>query len=67
LFTRPAQDLFGFYIDMGALELIINGHVAARSGVSVHAIREWSVVLSDGTACRPTSPSKQDIKSWRRP
>jgi putative flavoprotein involved in K+ transport len=47
-FTRGMQDPSGFYIDMGASELIINGHIAVRSGVSVEAIRERSVVLSDG-------------------
>ncbi|MDB5607332.1 MAG: hypothetical protein JWP25_4232 [Bradyrhizobium sp.] len=47
-FTRGMQDPSGFYIDMGASELIINGHVAVRSGVSVDAIRERNVVLSDG-------------------
>jgi putative flavoprotein involved in K+ transport len=46
--TRGMQDPSGFYIDMGASELIINGHVAVRSGVWVAAIREHSVVLSDG-------------------
>jgi putative flavoprotein involved in K+ transport len=47
-FTRGMQDPSGFYIDMGASELIIDGHVAVRSGVSVDAIHERSVVLSDG-------------------
>jgi putative flavoprotein involved in K+ transport len=47
-FTRGMQDPSGFYIDLGASELIIDGHVAVRSGVSVDAIRERSVVLSDG-------------------
>jgi putative flavoprotein involved in K+ transport len=42
------QDPSGFYIDVGASKLIINGQVAVRSGVSVAAIREHSVVLSDG-------------------
>ena len=50
--TRGMQDPSGFYIDMGASELIINGHVAVRSGVSVAAIRERSVVLSDGAELR---------------
>ena len=42
------QDPSGFYIDMGASELIIDGRIAVRSGVSVDTIRERSVVLSDG-------------------
>jgi hypothetical protein len=41
-------DPTGFYIDVGASELIIDGHVAVRSGVSVVAIRERSLVLCDG-------------------
>ncbi|WP_024518565.1 NAD(P)/FAD-dependent oxidoreductase [Bradyrhizobium sp. Tv2a-2] len=47
-FTRGMQDPSGFYIDVGASELIINGDVAVRSGVSVASICERSVVLSDG-------------------
>jgi putative flavoprotein involved in K+ transport len=38
----------GFYIDLGASEFIIDGHIAVRSGVSVDTIRERSVVLSNG-------------------
>jgi putative flavoprotein involved in K+ transport len=48
-FTRGMQDPSGFYIDMGASLLIIDGQVAVRSGVSVKAVHERSVVLSDGT------------------
>ena len=47
-FTRGMQDPSGFYIDMGASELIIDGRIAVRNGVSVDTIRERSVVLSDG-------------------
>jgi putative flavoprotein involved in K+ transport len=47
-FTRATQDPSGFYIDMGASELIIDGRIAVRSGVSVETIRERSVILSDG-------------------
>jgi putative flavoprotein involved in K+ transport len=47
-FTRGAQDPSGYYIDVGASELIIDGRIAVRSGVSVDTIRERSVVLSDG-------------------
>jgi putative flavoprotein involved in K+ transport len=47
-FSRGTQDPSGFYIDVGASELIIDGRIAVRSGVSVEAIRERSVVLSDG-------------------
>jgi putative flavoprotein involved in K+ transport len=47
-FTRGTQDPSGFYIDVGASALIIDGRIAVRSGVSVVAIREHSVMLSDG-------------------
>ncbi len=46
--ARGTQDPSGFYIDVGASELIIDGRIAVRSGVSVAAIREHSVILSDG-------------------
>ncbi|MBX3013961.1 MAG: NAD(P)/FAD-dependent oxidoreductase [Caldilineaceae bacterium] len=39
----------GFYIDVGASELIITGAIQLRSGVSLARIREESVVLSDGS------------------
>jgi putative flavoprotein involved in K+ transport len=48
-FARGTQDPSGFYIDVGASELIIDRRIAVRSGVSVEAVRERSVILSDGT------------------
>jgi putative flavoprotein involved in K+ transport len=48
-FTRGTQDPSGYYIDVGASELIIDGRIALRSGVSVAVIRERSVILSDGS------------------
>ena len=39
----------GYYIDVGASELIADGRIGLHSGVSVAAIRERSVVLSDGS------------------
>lgn len=39
----------GFYIDVGASELIISGEIKLRSGVSIERIRERSVVLTDGS------------------
>jgi putative flavoprotein involved in K+ transport len=39
----------GYYIDVGASELLANGSIALRSGVTVREIREHSVVLDDGT------------------
>ena len=39
----------GYYIDVGASELVANGSIALRSGVQVKEIRERSVVLDDGS------------------
>lgn len=39
----------GFYIDVGASELIIAGEIKLRSGVTIERIKERSVVLSDGS------------------
>jgi putative flavoprotein involved in K+ transport len=39
----------GYYIDVGASELICDGSIRLRSGVSVESIVEDGVVLSDGS------------------
>jgi putative flavoprotein involved in K+ transport len=39
----------GYYIDVGASDLIIEGKIKLRSGVTVDHVTEHSVVLSDGT------------------
>ena len=39
----------GYYIDVGASEMIIDGRIKLKSSVSVERIAERSVVLSDGT------------------
>ena len=39
----------GFYIDIGASELIIAGEIKLRSGVGIERIQERSVILSDGS------------------
>ncbi|MFP5462874.1 MAG: NAD(P)-binding domain-containing protein, partial [Gammaproteobacteria bacterium] len=39
----------GYYIDVGASELVANGSIALRSGVNVAEVRERSVVLDDGS------------------
>ncbi len=39
----------GYYMDVGASELIIDGHIKLRSGVEVKALDEHSVILTDGT------------------
>ncbi len=39
----------GYYIDVGASDLIVDGEIKVRSGVGVTAIKPQSVVLSDGS------------------
>lgn len=39
----------GIYIDVGASELVINGSIKLKSGVSVERIEASSVVLTDGS------------------
>jgi putative flavoprotein involved in K+ transport len=38
----------GYYIDVGASQLIIDGHIKLKSRVNIEQIKEKSVVLSDG-------------------
>ena len=39
----------GYYIDVGASQLIIDGSIALKSRVTVDCIKERSIVLSDGS------------------
>jgi len=39
----------GYYIDVGASELVADGRIGLRSGVSVRELRPRSVVLDDGS------------------
>lgn len=39
----------GYYIDVGASDLIANGHIAIKSGVEIGAVKERSVELDDGS------------------
>ena len=39
----------GYYIDVGASELIADGRIKLHSGVNIERIQEDSVVLTDGT------------------
>ena len=39
----------GYYIDVGASELVANGDIKLKSGVSIKSIKPKSVVLTDGT------------------
>ncbi|MFM9886626.1 MAG: NAD(P)/FAD-dependent oxidoreductase [Burkholderiales bacterium] len=42
----------GYYIDVGASQLIIDGHIKLKSRVAVERIDEQSITLSDGTTLR---------------
>jgi putative flavoprotein involved in K+ transport len=39
----------GYYIDVGASELVADGKIKLKSGVEVERIKKHSVLLSDGT------------------
>lgn len=49
LFMKYLRRGSGYYIDVGASELVANGSVKLKSGVTIETIKPKSVVLSDGT------------------
>jgi putative flavoprotein involved in K+ transport len=49
LFMKYARRGSGYYIDVGASELIIDGRIKLKAGVAIKEIKERSVVLSDGS------------------
>ena len=49
LFMKYLRRGSGYYIDVGASELIAEGKIRLKSGVSIERIKERSVVLTDGT------------------
>jgi putative flavoprotein involved in K+ transport len=49
LFMKYLRRGSGYYIDVGASELVANGDIKLRSGVSIAEIRPRSVVLTDGS------------------
>lgn len=49
LFMKYLRRGSGYYIDVGASELIADGRIKLRSGVNIEEIREQSIVLTDGT------------------
>ncbi len=49
LFMKYLRRGSGYYIDVGASELVANGSVKLRSGVNIARIKPKSVVLSDGS------------------
>eukprot|EP00250_Pteridium_aquilinum_P014525 c22041_g1_i1 orf=26-1807(+) len=49
LFTKYLRRGSGYYIDVGASELVINGDIKLKSGVTVKEVKPKSVVFSDGS------------------
>ena len=49
LFMKYLRRGSGYYIDVGASELVANGSIKLRSGVTIQHINPKSVTLSDGT------------------
>jgi putative flavoprotein involved in K+ transport len=49
LFMKYLRRGSGYYIDVGASELVANGEIKLKSAVSIESIKPKSVVLSDGT------------------
>src|SRR5882724_13304010 len=49
LFMKYLRRGSGYYIDVGASELVANGSIKLKSGVDVKQLTEHSVILSDGT------------------
>src|SRR3954466_9084223 len=49
LFLKDLRRGSGYYIDVGASDLIADGRIKLHSGVNIEEIREDSVVLTDGT------------------
>lgn len=49
LFLKYLRRGSGYYIDVGASDLVATGKIPVRSGVSIDHVKERSVVLTDGT------------------
>jgi putative flavoprotein involved in K+ transport len=49
LFMKYLRRASGYYIDVGASELIANGEIKLHSGVTIERIQAHSVILTDGT------------------
>ena len=49
LFMKYLRRGSGYYIDVGASELVANGDIKLKSGVNIERIQPRSVVLTDGT------------------
>lgn len=49
LFMKYLRRGSGYYIDVGASDLVADGHIKLHSGVTIERIQADSVVLTDGT------------------
>lgn len=49
LMAKALRTASGYYIDVGASELIIDGRIKLKSGVEIEGLRDRSIQLSDGT------------------
>lgn len=49
LMMKAMRSGSGYYIDVGASDLIADGHIAIRSGVEIKNVKANSVELTDGT------------------
>lgn len=49
LFMKYLRRGSGYYIDVGASELVANGSIHLKSGVNIEQVNERSVTLTDGT------------------
>ncbi|WP_213954613.1 NAD(P)/FAD-dependent oxidoreductase [Variovorax sp. dw_954] len=49
LFMKYLRRGSGYYIDVGASELVANGSIKLKSGVNIARVNEHSVTLTDGT------------------
>ena len=49
LFMKYLRRGSGYYIDVGASELVANGSIKLKSGVTIERVNPRSVTLSDGT------------------
>ena len=56
LFMKYLRRGSGYYIDVGASQLVIDGKIKLKRG-QVKEITETGVMLNDEQSCRPTSSS----------
>jgi putative flavoprotein involved in K+ transport len=49
LFMKYLRRGSGYYIDVGASELVANGSIKLKSGVAIDRIKEHSILFADGT------------------